>query len=189
METQAPLVYEDLESFPDDNLRREILGGELYMTPSPTRRHQGVVLAIAIALSTHARRKGGHVYVAPLDTVLSAQNVVEPDVIFIAPDRQDTLGDKAVIGIPSLIVEVISPGTKGVDRGRKRDIYARFGVPEYWIVDPDANTIECCSRPAGDRYEEIVTFESDMPTATLPDLTLTFDKIFSAQSSRAQSHP
>ena len=177
MAPRTPLVYEDLESFPEDNLRREILGGELYVTPSPTRRHQEIVLSVAVALRSHGKRAGGHVYIAPLDTVLSAQNVVEPDVVFIAPDRQDTLGDKAIIGVPSLLVEVLSPGTAATDRGRKRDLYARFNVAEYWIVDPDANAIERCSHPVEGVYRDIVTFENDMPAATL-DLVLSFEKIF-----------
>ncbi len=110
--------------------------------------------------------------------MLSAQNVVEPDVVFIAPDRQDTLGDKAIIGVPSLVVEVLSPGTAATDRGRKRDIYAHFDVPEYWIVDPDANTIERCSHPVEGVYRNVVAFENDMPAATLPDLVLPFENIF-----------
>lgn len=178
MATQAPHVYEDLESFPDDGLRREILGGELYVTPSPIPRHQNVVLEFARRLADYAEKAGGKTYIAPLDTVLSAQNVVEPDVIYIAPDRMHTLGTKAIIGVPSLVVEVLSPGTAKTDRGRKRDIYARFGIPEYWIVDPDANTIERCSDPLDAVYRTIVTFDGDMPAATLPDLVLPLEKIF-----------
>ncbi|HEY1727954.1 MAG TPA: Uma2 family endonuclease [Candidatus Baltobacteraceae bacterium] len=180
MARSTALRYEDLASFPDDNLRREILSGELYVTPSPTLRHQHVVGQIFRVLADYADGADGRAIVAPLDTALSAQNVVEPDVVFVAADRMHTLGRKGIFGVPSLVVEVLSPGTKIVDRGSKREIYARFGTPEYWIVDPDANTIERCSRPAGDCYEENVTFESDMAAATLPGLTLTFDKIFSA---------
>ena len=178
MATQAPLVYEDLESFPDDNLRREILGGELYVTPSPVPRHQKLVFQIARLLDDFADDVGGEAYVSPLDTVLSAQNVVEPDVIYIAADRMHTLGAKAIIGVPSLVVEVLSPGTASTDRGRKRQIYAQFGIPEYWIVDPDANTIERCSDPEGDVYRTVAIFDCDMPAATLPNLVLTFEKIF-----------
>ena len=179
MATQAPLVYEDLESFPNDNLRREILGGELYVTPSPVPRHQKVVLQIARLLDDFANHAGGEAYISPLDTVLSAQNVVEPDVIYLGIDRMHTLGTKAIIGVPSLVVEVLSPGTASTDRGRKRQIYARFNIPEYWIVDPDANTIERCSDPEGDVYRTVVMFDRDMPAATLTDLVLPFAEIFS----------
>lgn len=175
---QTPLVYEDLESFPNDNLRREILGGELYVTPSPIPRHQSIVLEIARALADYADGTGGKAYVSPLDTVLDAQNVVEPDVIYVGPERLGTLGRKAIIGVPSLVVEILSPGTKRTDRGSKRDIYARFGIPEYWIVDPDANTIERCSDPHEGAYREIVVFNDDMPAATLPDFVLPFKTVF-----------
>jgi Uma2 family endonuclease len=178
MATQAPLVYEDLESFPDDGLRREILAGELYVTPSPIPRHQKVVLEVARALADYAEQAGGEAYIAPLDTVLSAQNVVEPDVVYVAPDRMHTLGTKAIIGVPSLVVEVLSPGTARIDYGRKRDVYAQFAVPEYWIVDPDANTIERCINPVDAVYRDIVMFDADMPAATLPGLVLLFEKIF-----------
>lgn len=110
--------------------------------------------------------------------VLSAQHVVEPDVVYVGPDRMHTLGKKAILGVPSLAVEVLSPSTERIDRGKKRAIYARFGVPEYWIVDPDARTIERCSDPAGEHYQTFVTFDRDMPAATLPDFVLSFDEIF-----------
>jgi Uma2 family endonuclease len=178
MARAATLVYEDLASFPEDNVRREILAGELYVTPSPTRRHQKVVGQIFRCVADYADDKGGEAYGSPLDTVLSAQNVVEPDVLYIAPDRMHALGKKAVLGVPSLVVEVLSPGTKRIDRGKKRDIYAYFGVPEYWIVDADANTIERHSDPMNGVYRSVVTFDADMPAATLTDFTLPFEKVF-----------
>ena len=178
MAVRTALVYEDLQSFPEDNRRREILGGELYVTPSPIPRHQRVVGEIFSALREYAQRAGGEAYGSPLDTVLSAQNVVEPDVLYIGPDRLDTIGAKAILGVPSLFVEVLSPGTRSIDRGKKREIYARFSVPEYWIIDAEARTIERCSDPVGDRYQAVVTFGADMPAATLPDFVLSFDEIF-----------
>ncbi|HLI95571.1 MAG TPA: Uma2 family endonuclease, partial [Candidatus Baltobacteraceae bacterium] len=147
MAQRTPLVYEDLVSFPDDDLRREILGGELYVTPSPSWRHQRVAFTIATALDVYARQTGGAMNIAPLDTVLSAQDVAQPDVVFVSVDRMHVIGTKGIHGVPSLVVEVVSPTTASTDRGRKRDVYARFGIPEYWIVDPDANTIERCSDP------------------------------------------
>jgi Uma2 family endonuclease len=177
MATQAPLVYEDLASFPEDHVRREILGGELYVTPSPTTRHQKISFRLGRLFEDYVEQAGGDFYLA-LDTVLSAQNVVEPDVIYIAPERMHTLGRKSVLGVPSLVVEVLSPSTKGIDRGRKREIYARFRIPEYWIVDPEANTIERCSDPLEGVYKSVVTFVEDMPAATLPDLVLPMEKIF-----------
>lgn len=181
MADRAVLVYEDLEKFPDDNFRREILRGELSVSPTPERRHQQVVGEIFAQLRDYARRTGGKAYVAPLAVVLSAQNVLEPDVIFVAVDRLDTLGKKAILGVPSLVIEVLSPSTQGVDRVEKRTVYAHFGVPEYWIADPEGNTIERCSEPAGKQYRTIETFDRDMPAATLTGFVLSFDEVFGAR--------
>jgi Uma2 family endonuclease len=178
MEHGAVLYYEDLETFPDDNLRREILGGELHVTPGPVPRHARVTDAIARAVWAYSQKAGGECYGSAVHIVLSAQNVVVPDVVYIAPDRLHTIGKKAVLGIPSLLVEVLSPSTSGIDRVKKRAVYARLGVPEYWIVDPEANTIERCSDPSGDHYCAVETFDKDMPSATLRDLTLSFNEIF-----------
>ncbi len=178
MAHRAVLRYEDLESFPNDDLRREILDGELNVTPSPSPRHAKVVIKISRRLDEYADDVGGQVYGSDVDIVLGAENVVIPDVIYIAPDRMQTIGQKAVFGAPSLIVEVLSPSTQHIDRGRKRAIYARFGVPEYWLADPDANTVERCSGPSGDGYQTIEVFSGDMPAATLPGFILPFEKVF-----------
>jgi Uma2 family endonuclease len=89
-----------------------------------------------------------------------------------------TIGKKAVLGVPSLLVEVLSPSTARVDRVKKLGIYARLGVPEYWIVDPEANTTERCSDPSGDHYRDVEKFDGDMLAATLPGLALSFKQIF-----------
>ncbi len=178
MAHRAVLRYEDLESFPDDGLRREILDGELNVTPSPVPRHAGIVGEIFRILADHADRFGGKAFGSDVDIVLGDQNVVIPDVIYIGPDRMQTIGQKAVFGAPSLIVEVLSPSTQHVDRGKKRAIYARFGVPEYWLADPDANAVERCSDPSGDGYQTIEVFSGDMPAATLPGFVLPFERVF-----------
>lgn len=174
----AVLRYEDLETFPDDNLRREILDGVLNVTPSPVPRHQRVVLEILRVLDDYAKEKGDEVYVSPIDVVLSAQNVVVPDIVYVAADRLHTLGEKAILGVPTLFVEVVSPSTQYIDRGKKRALYARFALPEYWIVDLNANTIERCSDPAGDQFRTVERFECAMPAATLPGFVLPFEKVF-----------
>jgi Uma2 family endonuclease len=178
MSPSAVLRYEDLETYPNDDLRREILDGELYVTPSPVPRHAKVVFEISRSLGDYADQAGGQIYASDVDIVLGAENVVVPDVVYIASDRMDAIGPKAVHGVPSLLVEVLSPTTQHIDRGKKRDIYARFGLPEYWLVDPDANTVERCSDSSGDGYQTIEIFSSDMPAATLPGFLLPFKKVF-----------
>jgi Uma2 family endonuclease len=80
------------------------------------------------------------VFIAPLDILLSDSNVLEPDVFFVADSQSEIIDEPNIEGVPTLVIEVLSEPR--IDRVRKRDIYARFGVPEYWIVDPDADRVE-----------------------------------------------
>ena len=140
------LTYEDYRKLPDNGTRKEILGGELFVTPAPTPRHQHVVGIMYAALRTHTdSRHLGEALTSPIDVVLSPTDVVQPDIVFIAQRRRDIIGEAAIHGAPDLVVEVLSPGTAAIDRGRKMQAYARATVPEYWIVDPEAHVIEVYS--------------------------------------------
>lgn len=147
-------TYADLAEFPDDNLRREIIDGELFVNPSPVSKHQDAVMSIAYHLEIYGRATGGKAYPAPFDVILSDDNVVQPDVLFIRADHLDRVDDW-VRAAPDLVVEVSSPTTRQTDRGRKRDLYERFGVAEYWFVDLDRELVEVYTL-SGDRYPDPV---------------------------------
>lgn len=137
------LTYQDYLQMPDDRTRKEIIGGDLYVTPAPTPLHQRIVTALVSILRAHVRAHGlGEVLVSPIDVVLSQTDVVQPDIVFIARANEQIIGEAAIQGAPDLVVEVLSPSTVKMDRGRKMEVYARSGIPEYWIVDPDALTVE-----------------------------------------------
>ena len=141
MAEQGTLTYADLAAFPDDGLRRELLDGEIFVSPSPRVRHQEIVLSLGTAFRTYvAEHGGGRVFIAPLDVILSDTNVVEPDVFFVADTQSEIITEMNIQGAPALVIEVLA--NPRIDRVRKRDVYARFGVPEYWIVDPDADRVE-----------------------------------------------
>jgi Uma2 family endonuclease len=141
--TQARLTYDDLVAMPDDGLRHEIIDGVLYVTPSPNLRHQELLgrLHFAIGLWLREHPDAGRVFFAPLDVLFSRYDVVEPDLLFVTADRREVLTPANVQGAPSLVVEVLSPGTRKRDAGIKRDLFERGGVREYWLVDPDAQSI------------------------------------------------
>ncbi len=136
------LTYEDLRAFPDDRLRRELIGGELIVTPAPSTRHQDAVTCLTIELGLYARAHGGKVFPAPTDVFLSERDVVEPDVLFVTKPHVARVELPFVRGAPDVVVEVSSPSTRRLELVRKRELYERFGVLEYWYVDLDADRIE-----------------------------------------------
>ena len=136
------LVSEDLQQFPDDNFRREIIDGELIATPAPSTRHQGVMVKLSARLFAWVEEHGGQVFVAPTDVWLSGSNVVEPDVLFVRPENLGRVERSYVRSTPDVVVEVSSPSTRRLEIVRKRDLYERFRVPEYWYVDLDAERVE-----------------------------------------------
>src|SRR2546421_738995 len=106
------LTYEDLRAFPDDNLRREIIDGELFVTASPIRRHQRVSMRLGAALFAHEMQYGGEVYPAPTDVFFSDSNVVEPDLLFLRPENLEVHDPDKVAPVPDLVVEISSPSTR-----------------------------------------------------------------------------
>jgi len=141
MAGQQLLTYADLAAMPEDGLRRELLDGELLVSPSPRTRHQEVSWRLSLAVGNHLEASGGgRAFAAPLDVIFDDHTVLEPDLLFIADERSEIITEKNIQGVPSLVIEILSEAR--IDRVRKRDLYARFQVPEYWIVDPEADRIE-----------------------------------------------
>lgn len=139
---QPRLTYQDLLEFPADGNRHELIEGEHYMTPAPSLRHQRVSRRLARILDTFLLEHPlGEVFPAPCDVVLSEINVVEPDLFFVATESARILTEQNVQGAPELVVEILSPSTRHTDSVIKRRLYEYFGVREYWLVDPLAETI------------------------------------------------
>ncbi len=167
---QRLLTYADYAALPDDGHRYQLLEGELVMTPSPNRWHQQISIRLASDVLDHVRARGlGEVFAAPLDVTLDDRNVVQPDILFVSNERSGILQGSWVIGAPDLCVEILSPGTERIDRVRKLELYARFGVTHYWIVDLDAQTIEEYVL-AGDVYRvrSVAAYDAPFRPAALP---------------------
>jgi Uma2 family endonuclease len=138
--------YADLQHRPDDGRQYELYDGEVRVVPSPTNRHQFVLLNLVAVLMEYEQRHGGRLLFAPSDVVFTQYNVVQPDVLYFSEARRHLVQlDTPTNAAPDLTVEVVSPGTSSHDRVRKQATYARFGVREYWIVDPFDETIEVFS--------------------------------------------
>lgn len=135
-------TYPDLAAFPNDNFRREIIDGELIVSPSPITRHQVAAGNLHFRLRLYADKVGGQAFFAPYDVYFGKDNVVEPDLLFIRADHLERIGVKYLEGAPDLVVEISSPSTRRVELVRKRELYERFGVTEYWFVDLEAERVE-----------------------------------------------
>jgi Uma2 family endonuclease len=143
------LTYEDMQRFPEDNVRRELIGGELFVTASPVMRHQRVVTVLVGTLFAYCKAHGGEVLAGPTDVYFTDADVVEPDVVFLRAENLRRVERKFVRSAPDLVVEISSPSTRHLDLGRKRELYERFGVPEYWFVDLEADRVEIYRLEAG----------------------------------------
>lgn len=144
MSTKTALVtYDDYQHLPDDGNRYEIIDGELFMTPAPKMYHQDIIGNIYYHIRKFLEKTNlGKVYVSPADVVLSMTDVVEPDLFFISKERSEIITKKNVVAAPDLVVEILSESTAAIDRNRKKDLYGKYGVKEYWIVDPEQAAIE-----------------------------------------------
>ena len=129
------MSYADLQHMPDDGRQDDLYDDEVRVVPSPTNRHQFVLLDLVAVLMEYEQRHGGRLLFAPSDVVFTQYNVVQPDVLYFSEARRHLVQlDTPTNAAPDLTVEVVSPGTSSHDRVRKQATYARFGVREYWIV-------------------------------------------------------
>jgi Uma2 family endonuclease len=181
MEDVQPRVgYSDLLVMPDDGRRYEIHGGELVVVPSPLPVHQVAAAEIFTVLNDYRRRSGGLAMVAPLDIVFDEHDVVQPDVVFFRAERRRLVRPFAVTrAVTDIAVEVLSPSTAAVDRGRKMRMFARYGVPEVWIVDPYDQRIEVhVPADGGYRRAQAASAGDTVRSVLLPDLTFDAARVF-----------
>jgi len=143
------LGYDDLAQMPDDGLTREVLDGELFVTPSPAPRPQRASKRLQRQLEAYFEARGlGEVFNAPLDTILGPHDIVEPDILVVT--NADSISARAIEGPPAIVVEILSPSTAVRDTTLKKRRYAWAGVAHYWIVDIDARRLECLRLEGGD---------------------------------------
>jgi Uma2 family endonuclease len=137
------VTFEEFRQFPIDGKRYELVRGEVRVTPAPATRHQAIVQNLAVSLGPHVIKNNlGEVYTAPLDVRLGGDTALQPDLIFISNARAGIIQEDWIAGAPDLVVEVLSPSTAAYDRATKLPIYAEAGVPEFWLIDSQAKTVE-----------------------------------------------
>jgi len=141
---QGQWTYEDWLDLPDDGFKYEVIDGELHVTPAPSTAHQHVSARLHVAMANFVDARAlGHVLAAPVGVRLPGQAVpLQPDLVFVPAARSDMIGPQHIDGVPDLLVEILSPSNWPFDRRDKLQAYQAGGVPEYWLVDYRAKTIE-----------------------------------------------
>jgi Uma2 family endonuclease len=177
-------TYDDYRSLPDDGNRYEIIGGELLMSPSPTSYHQIISFNLALKLRHYVDdHKLGRVLYAPLDVVLSMRDVVQPDLMYISSERMDIIADNNIVEAPDLVIEITSEGTQTIDRTRKKSLYEKYGVREYWIVDPIEKTVEQFIGQSDKSFERKAKAKKTqlLVSTVIKGFTLSVEEVFSTQ--------
>jgi Uma2 family endonuclease len=164
-EPKAKLTYEDYAGTPEGE-RWELIDGELLMAPSPKEAHQRSQIRIGSRMLGFVENDNlGRVYIE-IDVVLSVTDTVRPDVIFVSKDKFDIITEDNIQGAPDLVVEIRSSSTARRDWTVKRELYARHGVREYWLVDPEAATMAVLLLEEGELKVSAVYGEGDSVTST-----------------------
>lgn len=139
----------ELDVFEDGYLY-ELINGEIVKRASPDTEHQSIASNLSYFFQVFVREKKlGKIFFAPYDVYLDEENLVQPDLIFVAEANAGIIQKGCIVGVPDLVVEILSPGTHRTDRGAKFKLYQRLGVAEYWIVGPRSKTIEVYTLNAG----------------------------------------
>jgi Uma2 family endonuclease len=173
-------MMEVFKSLPEGTLV-QLIENKLVMSPSPKDLHQEILGEIFLQLLTYTRRKKiGKVRIAPYDVYLDRKNAYQPDLIFIANENLYKIRENGLHGAPDLVIEVLSPGTAKYDKGKKKTVYERCGIKEYWIVDPATKIVNGYALQEN-RFREIATATAVIDSQLL-GVTLNFWKSLSSKT-------
>jgi len=174
------LTYKDYEALPNDGRIYEIHEGELSVTPAPTPDHQFTTRDLFLPIHAHVSAGDlGEVLFAPIDVIFSDITIVQPDLVFVEKAHLSRISSRGIEGPPTLIVQVLSPSTAQLNRTTHFQLFAKHGVPNYWIADPQARVIEAYVLREGG-YELAVRASGAAPVSLppFPGLTLIPDSLW-----------
>jgi Uma2 family endonuclease len=138
---EQPMTYDHYAALDDGN-RYELVDGQLeLMSPAPTVSHQVISFQIQKHIA-HTCEKDYLILYAPVDLILSPTEVRQPDLVLIQRSRLHIISKRGIEGAPDLVVEILSPSTRRRDKIGKLKTYAKYQIPEYWIVEPESGTLE-----------------------------------------------
>ncbi len=183
-EAVTRLTYEQFRQLPEDGKRYELIRGQVHLTPAPSTRHQFVQLNLSNSLFNYlAEKPVGELLTAPLDVRLSDDIAVQPDIIFVSNARTRIIQENFVGGAPDLVIEILSPSTVAHDRTTKLTLYAEAGVPEVWLIDPQARTVEVL-KLEGKKYflDSTLAGDQSLTCNQFPDWELPLNELFNFRS-------
>jgi len=173
------LTYDDLSRQREDGNRYELIEGMLVLVASPSPWHQRLLLRLARVFMERVADPGlGEVFVAPLDVRLSDQTVVQPDLVVVLTDRSSIVHSSLIEGAPSLVAEVESRSSRAIDRRTKAAVYARHGVPEYWLLTRSPPGCIVHTDPSPEGCRTIRREEALVHAGTIPGLTVNLTDLF-----------
>jgi Uma2 family endonuclease len=194
MEAQKPLATEvailfprqgewtedDFFALPSTNRKVELANGEVIVAPSPSNQHQAISMALSLALGNYVRQhRLGVVRYAPHDVRLYAGTVRQPDLFFVREENRDRFTGQVFEGGPDWIAEILSPADRQTDEVAKLAEYARAGVPEYWLVDPEETTIRIFTLAGEDYRLAAAVGRGEVATSTaIARFAVAVDEVF-----------
>jgi Uma2 family endonuclease len=171
-------TYEDLLALADDK-RYEIIEGELFEMTAPNALHAVALMNAVFLLRPVVQAMGGTILVAPVDVFMPGADPVEPDIVVLLPGSAARIVRRGIEGPPDLVVEILSPSTRGRDLLTKRALYARAGVREYWILDNDAQAVEVMGLDRDAFHTlQVATAADPIRSPLLPAVAFTAAEIF-----------
>jgi Uma2 family endonuclease len=176
---EIKFTYEDYKNAPNDK-RYELLEGELIVVPSPKTNHQRILKRLGTLIVNQVEKNGvGEVFYVPFDVVFSEETVLQPDILFVLKKHSHIITEDNIQGAPDLVIEILSEATQDRDRTWKRSLYSKHGVDEYWLVNPENNTVEILKLGEGG-YEQFKAFEENqiLNSPLLKDLRIDLKKVF-----------
>jgi len=162
-------TYSEYARFPDDGNRYEVIDGEVLVTPAPTPMHQHVLFTLGIALRHYVERHRLGVVLPDVDLLFVNGQFLRPDLVFVPEAARDGITDRGVEKAPGLVVEVLSPTSSSIDRVKKPRRYGDFGVPKYWVVDPEERAVWVWRFARGARDAEPITDRLTWQPAGAPE--------------------
>ncbi len=177
----VPFTYREYLLLPDDGRRHELIEGEFYVTPAPTTLHQTVSRRLLQILMQQLEDTGlAQVFNAPTDVLLDDTTCLQPDLAIVRSSRAHLIELAAIRGVPDLVIEILSPSHPGNDRFLKRGVYARFKVPEYWIVDPVNGFVTVLRSGEPGRYDLEARFDraATLTSEEFPELAVPLPRVF-----------